>query len=91
MEHIYFGSHDNFYCLIFAMYLRTNLLRSVVVIMLSYQPSAPRFDSRLGSECVTQYARTGKEMHEAIFFLLQNLALHLGLGQGCQPEGIAIT
>ena len=29
-------------------------------------------------------------MHEAIFFLLQNLALQLGLGQGCQPEGIAI-
>ena len=25
-EHIYFGSHDNFYCLIFAMYLRTTLL-----------------------------------------------------------------
>ena len=24
-EHIYFGSHDNFYCLIFAMYLRTTL------------------------------------------------------------------
>ena len=24
-------------------------------------------------------------------FLLQNLALQLGLGQRCQPEGIAIT
>ena len=68
-------------------------LRSVMVIMLSYQPSAPGFDSRLGtgSECVMQYAGTGKEMHEAIFFLLQNLALQLGLGQRCQPEGIAIT
>ena len=43
-------------------------LRSVVVIMLSYQPSAPAFDLRLGSECVMQYAGTGKEMHEAIFF-----------------------
>ena len=29
-------------------------LRSVVIIMLSYQPSAPGFDSRLGSECVMQ-------------------------------------
>ena len=66
-------------------------LRSVVVIMLSYQPSAPRFNSRLGSKCVMQYAGTGKEMYEAIFFLLQNLAVHLGLGQQCQPEGIAIT
>ena len=59
--------------------------------MLGYQPSAPGFDSRLGSEHVMQYAGTGKEMHEAIFFLLQNLALQLGLGQGYQPEGIAIT
>ena len=66
-------------------------MRSVVVIMLRYQPSAPGFDLRLGSECVSQYAGAGKEMHEAIFFLLQNLALQLGLGQGCQPEGIAIT
>ena len=66
-------------------------MRSIVVIMLSYQPFAPGFDSRLGSEHVMQYAGTGKEMHEAIFFLLQNLALQLGLGQGCQPEGIAIT
>ena len=59
--------------------------------MLSYQPSAPGFDLQLGSECVMQYAGNWKEMHEAIFFLLQNLALQLGLGQGCQPEGIAIT
>ena len=66
-------------------------LCSVVVIMLSYQPSAPRFDSWLRSEYVTQYAGTGKEIHVAIFFQLQNLALQLGLGQGCQPEGIAIT
>ena len=66
-------------------------LRSVVVIMLSYQPSAPGFDLRLGSECMMQYEGTGKEMHKAIFFLLQNLALQLGLGQGCQPEEIAIT
>ena len=40
-------------------------LHSVVIIMLSYQPSAPGFDSRLGSECVMQYAGTGKEMHQA--------------------------
>ena len=40
-------------------------LRSAVVIKLSYQPSAPGFDSRLGSECLMQYAGTGKEMHEA--------------------------
>ena len=37
-----------------------------------------------------QYAGTEKEMHEAIFFLLENPALQLGLGQLCQPEGIAI-
>ena len=66
-------------------------LRSVVVIRLSYQPSAPGFDLRLGCEGVMQYAETGKEMHEAVFFLLQNLALQLGLGQRCQPEGIGIT
>ena len=65
-------------------------LHSVVVIMLSYQPSTPGFNLRLGSDCVMQYAGTGKEMHKAIFFLLQNLALQLGLEQGCQPEGIAI-
>ena len=59
--------------------------------MLSYQPSAPGFDLRLGCEGVMQYAGTGKEMHEAVFFLLQNLALQLGLGQRCQPEGIGIT
>ena len=41
-------------------------LRSVVVIMLSYQPAAPGFNSRLVSECVMQYAGTGKEMHEAV-------------------------
>ena len=66
-------------------------LGSVVVIMLSYQPSAPGFDSQLGSECVMQCAGTGKDVHEVIFFLLQNLALQLGLGLGCQAEGIAIT
>ena len=62
-------------------------LCSVVVIMLSFQPSAPGFDSWLGSECVMQYAGTGKEMHEAIFFLLQNLVLQLGLGQGRSLRG----
>ena len=61
-------------------------LRNVVVIMLSFQLSALGFDSRLSSECVMQYAGTGKEMHEAFFFV-QNLALQLGLGQRCQPEG----
>ena len=66
-------------------------MRSVVVSILSNQPSAIRFDSRMGSACEIQYAGTGKEMHEALFDLLQNLALQLGLGQGCQPEGIAIT
>ena len=43
--------------------LRCCKLRRVVVIMLNYQPSAPVFDSRIGSECVMQYAGTGKEMH----------------------------
>ena len=28
--------------------------------------SAPGFDSRLGCECVMQYAGTGKDMHEAV-------------------------
>ena len=61
--------------------------------MLSYQPSTPGFDSQMGSECLMQYAGAGNEMHEVIFFffLLQNLELQLGSGQGCQPEGIAIT
>ena len=36
-----------------------------------------------GCECVMQYAGTGKEMHEANLFLLQNLALQLGLGLRC--------
>ena len=49
----------------------------VVVSMLSYRTSALGFDSRLGSECVIQYAGTGKEMHEAISFCqLQAAALH---------------
>ena len=61
-----------------------------MVMILSSQPSTPGFDSRLRGACVIQYAGTGKEMHETIFFLLQNLALQLGLRQGCQPEGIAI-
>ena len=59
--------------------------------MLSYQPFALGFESELGSECMMQYVGTGKKVLEGIFFLLQNLALQLGLGQGCQPEGIAIT
>ena len=48
-------------------------LRRVVDNMLSYQPSTPGFDSRLGSECVMQYSGTGKEMHEAIFFCFKTL------------------
>ena len=32
-EHIYFGSHDNFYCLIFVMYLGTTLLYKVINII----------------------------------------------------------
>ena len=58
-------------------------LRSVVVLTLHYQPSAPGFNSRIGGERVMQYAGIGKEMHYAIFFLLQYLDLQLGLGQGC--------
>ena len=86
---IAFFSYIWFKCDIFS--LRCCKLCSVLVIMLSYQPSARGFDLRLCSECVMQCAGTGKEMYEAILFLLQNLALQLGLGQGCQPEGIAIT
>ena len=66
-------------------------LRSVVIIMLRYQPPHSGSISLLGCKCVMQYTETGKDMHKAIFFLLQNLALQLGLGQRCQPEGIAIT
>ena len=55
--------------------------------MLSYQPSAPAFDSRLDRECVMQYARTGKEMHKAILFLLQNLALQVRVGAGMPAKG----
>ena len=32
-EHISFDSHDNFYCLIFAMYLGTTLLFSLEIIL----------------------------------------------------------
>ena len=46
---------------------------AVVVMMLSYKPSAPGFDSQLGSECVMQYAGIGKEMHEAVFFCFKTL------------------
>ena len=46
-------------------------LRSVTLAYHAQQPtSAPGFDSRLGCECLMQYAGTGKEMHEAVFFLL---------------------
>ena len=62
-------------------------MHCVVVIVLSYHTSARGLDSWLGCECAMQYAGTGKEMYKAIFFLLQNLALQLGLGQRCQPEG----
>ena len=47
--------------------------RSVVDIMLSYQPSAPGFDLRLGSECVMQCAGTGKEMFELCIFCFKTL------------------
>ena len=30
-EHISFGSHDNFYCLIFAMYLGTTLMLQLIL------------------------------------------------------------
>ena len=36
--------------------------RSGYHALLSYQPSTPGFDARLGSKCVTQYAGTGKEI-----------------------------
>ena len=57
-------------------------------MILNSQPSAPAFDSRLGCTCVIQHAGTWKAMNKSI---LLNLALQLGLGQRCQPEGIAIT
>ena len=41
MEHIYFGSHEKFYCLIFAMYLRTTLL------YINDQPLVSQFDTTL--------------------------------------------
>ena len=33
-----------------------------------------------------QYLEMGKKMHEAIFFLLQNLALQLGLGSNASQR-----
>ena len=48
-------------------------LYSVVDMMLSYQPSAPGFASRSGTECVMQYAGTGMELHEAIFLCFKTL------------------
>ena len=47
----------------------------------------PGFDSHLGCDCEEwkkkDYKKGGENMHVAIFFLLQNLALQLGLGQQC--------
>ena len=48
--------------------------------MLSYQPSTPGFDSRLGSECVMQNAETRKEMHKAIFFFASKPCVTVGAG-----------
>ena len=63
-------------------------LHSVVVSMLSYQPSAPGFDLRLGSKCVMQYAGSGKEMHEAISFLcFKTLRYSLGWGRDASLRG----
>ena len=71
--------------------LRCCNLRGVVDSILSCQPSSLGLESRMDSEFVMQYEGTRKEMLRAPFFLLQYLALQLGLGQGCQPEGITIT
>ena len=57
-------------------------LRSVVVIMLSYQPFAPGFDLRLGSECVMQYVETGYEMHAVIFFFASKPCITFRVGAG---------
>ena len=66
-------------------------LRDIVDSILNCQPSALGFESRMDSDFVMQYEGIGKEVLRAPFVLLQNLALQLGLGQGCQPEGITIT
>ena len=60
-------------------------LRRVVVIMLSYQP--PLLGSIRGWVLNDEL---GKKCTKLSFILLQNFALKLGLGQRCQPEGIAI-
>ena len=47
----------------------------------------PGFDSHWDCNCMEwknmEYKEWGKNIHGAVFFLLQNLALQLGLGQRC--------
>ena len=62
-----------------------------MVMTLSSQPSTPGFHSRLELCEVITVCRNLEIDAQSYLFLLENLALQLGLGQRCQPEGIAIT
>ena len=65
-------------------------LVGVVVSTLCSCPSALGFDLRMGCGSVSVCRNMEGEI-PSYLLLLQNLVLQLGLGQRCQPEGIAIT
>ena len=78
------ASHANAYARAFAFFsyiwFKYNILSLlscklgvVVVMILSSQPSAPGFDSRMDCACVIQYAESWKEMHKATFFCFNTL------------------
>ena len=68
-------------------------VHSVVVIAFAFQLSHPGSKRTWATKAwngnirsIDAVRRSGKGMHGATF-LLVNLALQLGLGQRCQPEG----
>ena len=66
-------------------------LRSVVVIAFAFQPSHPgsirAWVTNEWNGNIDAVRRSGKGNARSNFFLLENLAVQLGLGQRCQPEG----
>ena len=79
--------------------LRCCDLRSVAIKAFAFQPShaglicawvTNAWNGSIWS--IDAVCRSGKgNARSNVVFLLENLALQLGLGQRCQPEGIAIT
>ena len=66
-------------------------LGGIVVSRLSSQTSAFGFDLQMDCASCDAVCRNLEGDVHSYLFLLQNLALQLGLGQRCQPEGITIT